>query len=211
MSKPQAISSEAIADASTGSFLPDPPLTAAAQAMYDEDVADDGYVWNLTRVWAYQPETQAKLDELMAVALASSGLSARQRGVLVTATASTLGDSYCSFAWGRRLARYADPAVAAGVLSGTDAGLTDQEQAMAAWARKVTRDPNSTTSDDVQLLRDAGLDEGQIVAITAYIGLRIAMATVDDALGARPDAGLVAAVPAEVRAVVDYGRRPLGE
>jgi alkylhydroperoxidase family enzyme len=97
------------------------------------------------------------------------------------------------------------------VLSGTDAGLTDQEQAMAAWARKVTRAPNSTTSDDVQLLRDAGLDEGQIVAITAYIGLRIAMATVDDALGARPDAGLVAAVPAEVRAVVDYGRRPLGE
>ncbi|GAA4174679.1 hypothetical protein [Gryllotalpicola koreensis] len=191
------------------SFLADPAMTPDMQAMYDEDVADDGFVWNLTRVWAYQPETRKKLDELMLAALSSSGLSARQRGVLVTATASTLGDAYCSFAWGGRLARYADPATAAGVLSGADVGLTEQERAMAEWARQIAKDPNSTIPDDVQLLRDAGLDDAQIFAITAYVGLRIAMATVDDALGARPDAGLVAKTPEEVRAVVDYGRRPL--
>jgi alkylhydroperoxidase family enzyme len=97
------------------------------------------------------------------------------------------------------------------VLSGTDADLTDQEQAMAAWARQVTRDQNATTASDVQRLREERLDDAQIFAITVYVGLRIAMATVDDALGARPDAGLVATVSAEVREVVDYGRRPLGE
>jgi hypothetical protein len=63
------ISDEQIADASAGSFLTEPPATAAAQAMYDEDVADDEFVWNLTRVWAYQPETRAGPDALMAAAL----------------------------------------------------------------------------------------------------------------------------------------------
>ena len=39
----------------------------------------------------------------------------------------------------------------------------------AAWARKVARDPNSTTPADIQALRDAGFDDGQIFAITAFV------------------------------------------
>jgi alkylhydroperoxidase family enzyme len=178
--------------------------------MYDEDVADDGFVWNLTRVWAYQPETQQGLFSLMGDAISPSGLSTRQRGILVAATASTLGDSYCSLAWGGKLAKRTDPATAAGVLTGTDAGLTAQEAAMAAWARLVADDSNSTTPADVERLRSAGFDDAQIFAITAFVALRIAFATVNDALGARPDAELVATLAAEVRAAVDYGRRPLG-
>ena len=98
---------------------------------------------------------------------------------------------------------------AASVLTGSDAGLTAQEAAMAAWARRITTDPNATTPADVDRLREVGLDDDQVFAITVFVGLRIAMATVDGALGARPDADLVAALPAEVRAVVGYGRQPL--
>jgi uncharacterized peroxidase-related enzyme len=205
---PDAVPDAADAPEGAASFLPDPPLTPEVQAMYDEDVADDGFVWNLTRLWARQPGTQKRLSELMLDALAPSGLSVRQRGILVTATASTLGDSYCSFAWGGRLAKYADTATAAAVLTGGDAGLTTQEAAMAAWARRITADPNASTSADVDRLRAAGLDDDQIFAITVFVGLRIAMATVDGALGARPDAPLVAALPAEIREAVGYGRRP---
>jgi hypothetical protein len=53
-------------------------------------------------------------------------------------------------------------------------------------------------------------DYEQIFAITAFVALRLAFATVNDALGARPDAQLVAAVPAEVAVAVTYGRPPLG-
>jgi len=193
-----------------GSFLPEPAVTPAAQALYDDDIADDGFVWNLSRLWAYQPETQQKLFALMGDAVAPGGLSARQRGILVTATASTLGDSYCSLAWGGKLAKSADAATAAAVLTGTDAGLTEQEAAMAAWARLVARDPNSTTPADVEQLRAVGFDDAQIFAITAFVALRIAFSTVNDALGARPDGRFVATLPPEVRAAVDYGRRPLG-
>ena len=190
----------------TGSFLSEPAPSPGMQALYDEDLADDGYVSNVSRLWAHQPGTIKQLFELMSQAFRPSGLTFRQRGILVTATASSLGDSYCSLAWGGKLSGAADAATAAGVLTGRDDGLTEQEQAMAAWARQVARDPNATTPADVQALRDAGLDDGQIFAITAFVALRLAFSTINDALGAQPDAQLAQSLPAEVRAAVTYGR-----
>ena len=190
----------------TGSFLSEPAPSPGSQALYDEDLADDGYVWNVSRLWAHQPATVKQLFELMSQAFRPSGLTFRQRGILVTATASSLGDSYCSLAWGGKLSGAADAATAAGVLTGSDAGLTEQEQAMAAWARQVAKDPNATTAADVQALRDAGLDDGQIFAVTAFVALRLAFSTINDALGAQPDAQLAESLPPEVRAAVTYGR-----
>jgi alkylhydroperoxidase family enzyme len=70
----------------------------------------------------------------------------------------------------------------------------------------VARNPNATTPADVQALRDAGLDDGQIFAITVFIALRLAFSTVNDALGAQPDAQLARSLPSEVRDAVTYGR-----
>ena len=190
----------------TGSFLEEPPPSPQVQALYDEDLADGDYVWNVSRLWAHQPDTIRALFELMSAAFKPSGLSFRQRGILVTAAASTLGDAYCSLAWGGKLAGVSDADLAAGILNGGDAGLTDQEKAMAAWARKVVRDPNATTPADVQELRDAGLDDEKIFAITAFVALRLAFSTINDALGAQPDAELAESLPAEVRKAVTYGR-----
>ena len=190
------------------SFLEEPDRSADVQALYDEDLTDSGYVWNVSRLWAHQPQTVAQLFELMSQAFKPSGLSFRQRAILVAAAASALGDSYCSLAWGGKLAGASDPALAAAVLNGTDAGLTEQERALAGWARKVVRDPNATTTADVQGLRDAGLDDGQIFAVTAFVALRLAFSTINDALGAQPDPQLAGSLPGEVRAAVAYGRPP---
>ena len=190
----------------TGSFLAGPPVSPQVQALYDEDLASWGYVANGSRLWAYQPDTKKGLFELMSAAFGPSGLTFRQRGILVTAAASALGDSYCSLAWGGKLGEASDAAIAADVLNGSDVGLTGQEQAMAAWARKIARNPNATTAADVQALRDAGLSDEQIFAITAFVALRLAFATVNDSLGAQPDAELAQSLPREVREAVTYGR-----
>jgi uncharacterized peroxidase-related enzyme len=190
----------------TGSFLEEPPLSPQAQALYDDDLADGGYVWNVSRLWAHQPDTMSGLFDLMSQAFKPSGLSFRQRGILVTAAASALGDSYCSLAWGGKLATASEAALAAGVLNGSDAALTVQEKAMAAWARKVVRDPNATTPADIQELRDSGLDDHQIFAITVFAALRLAFSTINDALGAQPDAQLAESLPPEVREAVTFGR-----
>jgi uncharacterized peroxidase-related enzyme len=192
----------------TAGFLKDAPLSPQAQALYDEDLNESGYVWNVSHLWAYQPDTMESLFELMSQAFKRSDLDFRQRGILVTAAASTLGDSYCSLAWGGKLAGASDPTLAAEVLNGTDTSLTDQEKAMASWARKVVKDPNAITPADLEELRDAGLSDAQIFAITAFVALRAAFSTINDALGASPDTQLVASLPPAVTRAVTYGRPP---
>ena len=93
---------------------------------------------------------------LLAATGSAGGFSIRERGIMVAATASTLGDSYCSIAWGWKLGNETDPDLAASVLVGRDDGLTERERAMATWAARWRGDANATTEADVQALRDAG-------------------------------------------------------
>src|SRR5689334_15405467 len=108
-------------------FLAEPPTTPRIQALYDADVATYGYVMNLNRAWAHHPDAHDALFDLIGSVAREGGLTMRERGVLVTACASAMGDSYCSLAWGGKLASESDPATAAAVLSGTDEGLTGAE------------------------------------------------------------------------------------
>ena len=199
------------AETSPYGFLDEPGTTDEAQQLYDDDRASLGYVMNASRMWGRAPELNEQLFDLIGGFTKLGRLTMRQRGILVAATASTFGDSYCSLAWGGKLADAADPSVAGAVLTGTDEGLTDAERALARWARQVTRDPNGITLSDVESLRAAGFDQDQVFAITGYVALRIAFSTVNDALGARPDTELARKVPTEVRDAVHFGRLPVPE
>jgi alkylhydroperoxidase family enzyme len=84
--------------------------------------------------------------------------------------------------------------------------LSDDERALASWARKVAADPNHTTARDVEGLRSAGFTDSQIFAITAFTALRLAFSTVNDALGVGPDAALLAAAPKAVSEAIEFGR-----
>jgi uncharacterized peroxidase-related enzyme len=190
-------------------FLADPPQSPAVTAAYEGDVTSDGYVNNLTRVWCWRPDVLASFQAVRADLLAGSGLSAREVAVLVTATAAARDDAYCALAWGARLAELSDEATAARVLRGADADLSERENALAAWARQVVRDPNATTEADVQRLRDAGLDDQEIFEATTWIAFRLAFSTVNDALGAGPDPQLAEKAPPLVREAVTFGR-PVG-
>ncbi len=189
-------------------FLEEPVANPRVQAMYDAEAARHGYVMGLNRVWAHDPDAHDDLFALLGAVATRGGLSMRERGVLIAALAPTMGDAYCSLAWGTKLSDEAGPAVAAAVLSGTDEGLTDDERALAAWARQVVSDPNGTTAADVATLRAAGLSDAKIFAVTTFVALRQAFSTVHDALGAVPDEQLRAGAPAEVAAVVTWGRQP---
>ena len=176
-------------------FLDVPPTTDDVRRLYEEDVEELGYVMNASRVWAHRPDTQDDLFALMRRAVHPLGLDARRRALLVVACASARGDSYCALAWGGRLAAATDPDLAAAVLRGDDSGLDATERALTGWARAVARDPNGTTAADVRALREAGFSDADILAITVFVALRLAFSTVNDALGARPDAELAAGVP----------------
>jgi alkylhydroperoxidase family enzyme len=192
----------------TASFLADPALDEHVERMYSTDLSTQGYVAHLTRLWAHSPEALAVLSYVLKRAGDAAGLDVRQRSLLVTACASAIGDSYCSLAFGSKLASTAGADVAAGLLGGDDTALSSAERTLAAWARRVAREPNAATAGDVDALRALGYDDRQIFAITLFVALRLAFSTVNDALGAAPDAELADRAPASVRAAVSYGRPP---
>lgn len=187
-----------------------PAETDDARAMLADQEASDGYIANYMKVWAWRPDVFASYVATRGAVVEGSALTERDLAVLVSATASQRGDSYCSLAWGTRLARLSDGETAASVLGGgSPSALSPREAALAAWARQVVRDPNSTTAADVASLREVGLDDQTIFEATAFIAMRLAFSTINDALGAVPDQELVDKVPAAVRDAVTFGRQPL--
>lgn len=188
-------------------FLDEPPRSDRRDAAYAEDVAEDGFVWTLTKLWAWNPNVEDLLMALMREASDAGGLSFRDRGVLVSATAATIGNSGCALAWGNRLSNAAGVETAIAVLRGEDApSMSARDTALARWARKVAGDPASTSEADIRELRDLGLTDAEIHAITIYIGARVAFSVVNDALGVPLDRRVVETYAPEVVDTVGFGR-----
>jgi uncharacterized peroxidase-related enzyme len=188
-------------------FLQNAPDNEAVARLHQADLDKRGFVMNLSRAWAWRPDVAEAFLALRGLLTSTSSLSAREQAVLTCATASTLGDSYCSLAWGKMLAGASDPSTAAAVLSASgSAALTPREEALAAWARKVVDNPNGTAAKDLDALRAAGCSEKDIFEATTFVAFRLAFSTVNDALGVRPDRQIAEAAPPEVRNAVAYGR-----
>jgi uncharacterized peroxidase-related enzyme len=190
-------------------FLDEPPGSEATQLLYAGDTDGRGYVMNLTRLWAWRPDVFQGFTQLRNTLTGESSLTAREVALIVSTTASTVGDSYCSLVWGEALAKESDGRTAAGVLRGDEPdSLSEREAALVRWVRRVARDPNGTRPEDVERLRAAGMSEREIFEATAFAAFRLAFATVNDALGARPDRQAAAAARPKVRAAVTFGRAP---
>jgi uncharacterized peroxidase-related enzyme len=165
-------------------------------------------VSNFTRLWAWRPDVFDAFFDLRKLLAEQATFSARERSILVCATAASVGDSYCALAWGAELASASSPVTAAAVLQREEAAeLTSRERALMAWAGQVVRAPNATAAEDVDRLRAAGLTDGEIFDATVFVAFRLAFSTVNDALGACPDYQLAATAPSAVRAAVAYGRK----
>jgi alkylhydroperoxidase family enzyme len=183
-----------------------PPPDERTETVYQRDQDRLGFVMNLTRLWAQLPEALDGYSYLVGLAAREAGLTVRQRSVLISACAASIRDSYCSLVWGAHLADFAGPPAAASVLMGDDSGLEAEEKVLARWARVVATRPNDTTEDDVDELRATGRTDRQIFALTLFVALRAAFATVNDALGVGPDAAVLASASPVVRDAVTFGR-----
>jgi alkylhydroperoxidase family enzyme len=148
------------------------------------------------------------LSYALKLATELSGLDPVERNLVVTASASALGDAYCSFAFGSKLASAVGPDITAAIVRGDDSRLTERGRLLASWARQVADDPNASTTEQVAALRAGGLDDRAIFGLTCFVALRVAFSTVNDALGAAPDTELMSRVPEQLAAAVGFGRAP---
>jgi len=191
-------------------FLPAPAQSEAAARICQSSRDTHGFVMNVAQLWSWRPDVFEAFAALRNQLTSPSTLTKRDQAIIVCATASQLGDSYCSLAWGKTLAAEAGAAVAAAVLAPAASSnvLTSRDAALAAWTRKVASDPNGTTQSDVDAMKAAGFDDREIFEATVFTAFRVAFSTVNDALGALPDWQLLEVVPREVASAVSYGRGP---
>jgi len=188
-------------------FLEEPPPSEASEAAYAGDREKEGFVWTITKLWAWNPQADRMFAELLGRVAEDGGPEYRDKAILVTSTAPAIGNSACSLAWGNRLAKTVDVDTAVRALRGEESeAMSERHRALARWARRVATDPGATTQSDVAELRRLGLSDAEIFNVTLYIALRIAFSTVNDALDAPLDRQATESYPEQVVEAVDFGR-----
>jgi alkylhydroperoxidase family enzyme len=160
--------------------------------MYQRQKAHWGYVPNYATVFSHRPEVMARWGRLLAEIRRPAD---DFRFELVTfAAARVLQHSACSLAHGGKLADMIGIDAVIAIADGReDSVLSSLDSAVVKFARQVTSDAGSITSQQIDTLRsDHGLDEAEIFDIAAIAAARCFFTKMLDALGTEVDVALLA-------------------
>jgi uncharacterized peroxidase-related enzyme len=189
-------------------------IGAPDESTVEGDVAD--WYQRQRDAWGYLPNYAAAFATRPHVAEAWNGLNGairrsmdRRRYELATiAAARAYRSTYCVAAHSKFLRDECDDestmrAVAA---DPSGASLDATDRAVVTFATQVAQDASSITAEDVQRLRDQGLDDPEIVDVALAAAARAFFTKVLDALGVQADAQLGEMFDPEIRRQVTVGR-----
>jgi uncharacterized peroxidase-related enzyme len=186
-----------------------PPEDASGEvkAMYDQDLAAQGYVANYTRAFSTRPDV---LQRWLALKDAiTSGMDPRLYELATVAAATAIRSSYCSLVHGNILATGYYPAEqVVSIAADGDAAAAALDAADAAvvrFARKVADEAEQITTEDIGELRRLGFSDADIFNVILAAAARCFFSKVLDATGTLPDAALND-LPDQLRAALTVGR-----
>jgi len=186
-----------------------PPEDASGEvkAMYDKDLAAQGYVANYTRAFSARPDV---LQGWLALKDAiTSGMDPRLYELATVAAATAIRSSYCSLVHGNILATgYYPPEQVVSIAGDGDeaaAALDTADAAVVRFARKVAEEAEQITPEDVGELRRLGFSDADVFNVILAAAARCFFSKVLDATGTLPDAALHD-LPDQLRAALTVGR-----
>ena len=186
-----------------------PPEDASGEvkAMYDKDLAAQGYVANHTQAFSARPDV---LQGWLALKDAiTSGMDPRLYELATVAAATAIRSSYCSLVHGNILATGYYPAEQVVSIAGdgdeTGAALDAADAAVVRFARKVAEEAEQITPEDVGELRRLGFSDADVFNVILAAAARCFFSKVLDATGTLPDAALND-LPDRLRAALTVGR-----
>lgn len=175
------------------SFIKTIPLDTADSAvreMYERQQLAWGYVPNYAKSFSHRPEVMAKWGQLLAEI--RRPMDDRRYELVTFAAAHELRNSSCSLAHGHKLTPFfSNDEVCAIADQQAVEAVTEAEQEMIRFARKVARDASTVTAADVQKLKDHGLGDAEIFDVVAAVAARAFFTKILDAVGSLPDAGFM--------------------
>jgi len=173
-------------------------------AMYERQQAHWGYVPNYARSFSHRPEVMARWGRLLAEI--RRPLDDRTFELVTFAAAVELRHTSCALAHGAALRPFFSNAQIRAIAADEDLGfLDDAERAMVRFSRLVARDAAAITADDVQQLRDSGVDDATVFDIAATAAGRAFFTKLLDAVGSMPDASL-GRIDSDLRLPLTVGR-----
>ena len=186
-----------------------PPEDASGEvkAMYDKDLAAQGYVANHTQAFSARPDV---LQGWLALKDAiTSGMDPRLYELATVAAATAMRSSYCSLVHGNILATgYYPPEQVVSIAGDGDeaaAALDTADAAVVRFARKVAEEAEQITPEDVGELRRLGFSDADVFNVILAAAARCFFSKVLDATGTLPDAALHD-LPDQLRAALTVGR-----
>jgi uncharacterized peroxidase-related enzyme len=175
------------------------------KAMYDKDLAAQGYVANYTRAFSPRPEV---LRGWLALKDAiTSGMDPRLYELATVAAATAIRSSYCSLVHGQILAARYYPAEKVASIAGDESAeaLNAADAAVVRFARKVAEQAEKVTQEDVDELRDLGFSDDDVFNVILAAAARCFFSKVLDATGTLPDA-VLHDIPDQLRSALTVGR-----
>ncbi len=167
--------------------VPVDQATGLLKELYDEEVANSGYVDHTSQAFSLRPDVYAASNQLLGTI--KSHIDPRRYELVTIAAASKLRCSYCTLAHGAVLRSrfFSAGQVEAIVRDFRNAGLDEAEVAMMAFAEKLTLNAYKIVPEDIDRLRALGFTDADITDIALTAAMRNFLSKFLDALGAEPD------------------------
>ena len=157
--------------------------------IYAEEKKALGFVMEGTRCWTARPDLLPMVDHLLNTARASFSLGLRGWRLITLIAAKHIPSTYCSHVYARSLVKDlgSKERVLAVHRNFRNAGLSDRDVAMLAYAEQVAIDASTITPWDIDALRAAGFSDVNIADIAFCAAFRCFMSRYFDATGAQPE------------------------
>jgi len=189
------------------SYIDTVPLedaTGEVREMYERQQGAWGYVPNYAKSFSHRPEVMARWGRLLAEL--QRPWDERRLEMITFAAAHELRHSSCSLAHGNKLSPYFSREEICAIAEQRPIdSVTEAEQEMMRFSRKVARDASTVEAADVERLKAHGFSDAEVFDIAAVAAGRAFFTKVLDAVGSLPDAGFLS-LNEDLRGQLTVGR-----
>ena len=186
--------------------ISDAEATGEIAQIYQDEIAAMGMVMNATRCWSARPDMLAPVEHLLHQLRDGFSLGLVNFRLITLIAAKHVPSSYCSHVYFRSLSKaLGRDKVLAIHRDFRNAGLTDAEIAMLAYAEQIAVDASKITEADIDTLRAVGFSDLNIADIALAASYRSFMSRYFDAIGATVESSFLDDDP-EVRAELAVGK-----
>lgn len=175
------------------SYLPVPESDDVPEGvlrLWDKSEEAMGFVPNVFRAQALNADQFLAWWKYFNLLVNKDGyLSNAEREMIGVVVSGINGCTYCAVSHGAALREYSQDPVTADLvaINWRQADLTDRQAAMAEYAELLTKASESVDEEDLQPMREAGLDDHEIMEAVQVIGMFNMTNRISSALGFVPN------------------------